>query len=37
MEDLTLDALRIVYPGVREYQLEDRITVRPLSSIRSGR
>jgi predicted AAA+ superfamily ATPase len=36
MEDLKLDELWVVYPGVREYKLEDRIKVCPLSMIRSG-
>jgi hypothetical protein len=35
MEDLRLDALWVVYPGAREYQLEGRVTVRPLSGIRA--
>jgi uncharacterized protein len=34
MEDLKLDALWVVYPGNREYALDERVTVRPLASLR---
>jgi predicted AAA+ superfamily ATPase len=32
-EDLALDELWVIYPGQREYVLEDRIRVRPLAAI----
>ena len=35
MNDLKLDALWIVYPGNREYDLSEQVTVRPLSTIQS--
>ena len=35
MNDLKLDALWIVYPGDREYELSEQVTVRPLSTIQS--
>ncbi len=36
MEDLKLDALWVVYPGTREYELGERVIVRPLSGFGSG-
>jgi uncharacterized protein len=36
MEDLKLDALWVVYPGTREYELGERVIVRPLSGFGRG-
>ena len=36
LADLKLDALWVVYPGEREYALDERVVVRPLSGIRRG-
>jgi predicted AAA+ superfamily ATPase len=33
LQDLSLDHLWVVYPGTREYALDDRITVIPVDSI----
>lgn len=35
--DLKLDELWVVYPGSREYSLDKRVTVRPLSNLRASR
>lgn len=35
MSDLKLDALWIIHPGVRSYQLDEKLFVKSLSSIRS--
>jgi hypothetical protein len=35
MEDLQLEHLWVVYPGSREYRLDDRITVIPLRSLKN--
>jgi uncharacterized protein len=36
MADLKLDELWVVYPGKREYRLEESVRVRPLSALRSN-
>jgi hypothetical protein len=33
IEDLGLDELWVVYPGGREYRLDEKIRVRPLADL----
>ena len=34
-EDLNLESLSVIYPGQREYQISDKITVIPLNQIKN--
>lgn len=34
-EDLNLESLTVIYPGAREYQISDKITVIPIKNIKN--
>jgi hypothetical protein len=36
LHDLRLEQLTVLYPGETSYQLAERVTVRPLTTVAAG-